>query len=206
MPLWLTRDDVKKLLDMPSAIEAVGEAYRLIYEGEAELPVRANVPVARHDGSLMSMPAYLGGEMDALGAKLISFYGTNPTRRGLPAIQGNVVLFDGSNGALLALMDAGYLTAMRTGASGGVAARYLARENARTLTIFGSGVQAPYQVEAALCEREHRARFCRIPNAGERGRTGGKVERNVRRLGSSDGRCQDGSRDGRHSCHGHKRV
>ncbi len=138
---------------MPAAIEAVGEAFRLIYQGEAELPVRANIPVARHDGSLMSMPAYLGGEMDALGAKLISFYGTNPTRRGLPAIQGNVVLFDGRDGALLALMDAGYLTAMRTGASGGVAARYLAREDARTLTIFGSGVQAPYQVEAVLCER-----------------------------------------------------
>jgi len=138
---------------MPSAIEAVREAFRLIYEGEAELPVRANIPVARHEGSLMSMPAYLGGEMDALGAKLISFYGTNPTRRGLPAIQGNVVLFDGRTGALLALMDAGYLTAMRTGASGGVATRYLAKEDARTLTIFGSGVQSPYQVEAALCER-----------------------------------------------------
>ncbi len=153
MPLWLTRNDVENLLDMPAAIEAVGEAFRLIYQGEAELPVRANIPVARHDGSLMSMPAYLGGEMDALGAKLISFYGTNPTRRGLPAIQGNVVLFDGRDGALLALMDAGFLTAMRTGASGGVAARYLAREDARTLTIFGSGVQAPYQVEAVLCER-----------------------------------------------------
>ncbi len=138
---------------MPSAIEAVGQAFQLIYEGEAELPVRANISVSRHEGSLMSMPAYLGGEMDALGAKLISFYGTNPTRRGLPAIQGNVVLFDGRTGALLALMDAGYLTAMRTGASGGVAARYLAKEDARTLTIFGSGVQAPYQVEAALCER-----------------------------------------------------
>ena len=153
MPLWLTRSEVENLLDMPGAIEAVAEAYRLIYQGDAELPVRANIPVAPHDGSLMSMPAYLGGDMDALGAKLISFYGTNPTRRGLPAIQGNVVLFDGRNGALLALMDAGYLTAMRTGASGGVAARYLAREDARTLTIFGSGVQAPYQVEAALCER-----------------------------------------------------
>lgn len=153
MPLWLTRNDVEKLLDMPSAIEAVGQAFQLIYEGEAELPVRANISVSRHEGSLMSMPAYLGGEMDALGAKLISFYGTNPTRRGLPAIQGNVVLFDGRTGALLALMDAGYLTAMRTGASGGVAARYLAKEDARTLTIFGSGVQAPYQVEAALCER-----------------------------------------------------
>lgn len=153
MPHWLTRNDVENLLDMPAAIEAVAEAYRLIYLGKAELPVRANIPVAPHDGSLMSMPAYLGGNMDALGAKLISFYGTNPTRRGLPAIQGNVVLFDGRDGALLALMDAGYLTAMRTGASGGVAARYLAREKARTLTIFGSGVQAPYQVEAVLCER-----------------------------------------------------
>ena len=153
MPLWLTRSDVEKLLDMPAAIEAVAEAYRLVYQRDAELPVRANIPVAPHDGSLMSMPAYLGGDMDALGAKLISFYGTNPKRRGLPAIQGNVVLFDGRDGALLALMDAGYLTAMRTGASGGVAARYLAREDARTLTIFGSGVQAPYQVEAALCEQ-----------------------------------------------------
>lgn len=153
MPLWLTRSDVERLLDMPTAIEAVAEAYRLIYQGDAELPVRANIPVAPHDGSLMSMPAYLGGEMDALGAKLISFYGTNPTRRGLPAIQGNVVLFDGRDGALLSLMDAGFLTAMRTGASGGVAARYLARQDARTLTIFGSGVQAPYQVEAVLCER-----------------------------------------------------
>ncbi|MDE0140943.1 MAG: hypothetical protein OXI80_09800 [Caldilineaceae bacterium] len=153
MPLWLTRNDVECLLDMPAAIEAVAEAYRLIYRGDAELPVRSNIPVAPHDGSLMTMPAYLGGEMDALGAKLISFYGTNPARRGLPAIQGNVVLFDGRDGSLLALMDAGYLTAMRTGASGGVAVRYLAREDARTLTIFGSGVQAPYQVEAALCER-----------------------------------------------------
>ena len=153
MPLWLTRSDVEELLDMPTAIEAVAEAFRLIYRGEAELPVRSNIPVDPHDGSLMTMPAYLGGELDALGAKLISFYGTNPTRRGLPAIQGNVVLFDGRDGALLALMDAGYLTAMRTGASGGVAARYLAREDARTLTIFGSGVQAPYQMEAALCER-----------------------------------------------------
>ncbi len=154
MPLWLARRDVEGLLDMPAAIEAVAEAYRLDYLGEAELPVRTNIPVTRHEGSLMSMPAYLGGEMDALGAKLISFYGTNPSMRGLPAVQGNVMLFDGRNGALLALMDAGFLTAMRTGASGGVAARYLAREDARTLTIFGSGAAAPYQVEAAVCERE----------------------------------------------------
>ena len=153
MPLWLTRNDVESLLDMPAAIQAVADAYRLIYQGEAELPVRSNIPVARHDGSLMTMPAYLGGEVDALGAKLITFYGSNPAQRNLPAIQGKVVLFDPETGAMQAIIEAGLLTAMRTGAAGGVAARYLARKEARTLTIFGSGAQAPFQVEAVLCER-----------------------------------------------------
>ena len=153
MPLWLTRSDVESLLDMPAAIEAVADAYRLIYLGQAELPVRSNIPVARHAGSLMTMPAYLGGDVDALGAKLITFYDTNPAQRNLPTIQGKIVLFDPETGALQALIEAGLLTAMRTGAAGGVAARYLARADARTLTIFGSGAQAPYQVEAVLCER-----------------------------------------------------
>ena len=153
MPLWLTRSDVESLLDMPAAIEAVADAYRLIYLGQAELPVRSNIPVARYAGSLMTMPAYLGGDVDALGAKLITFYDTNPAQRNLPAIQGKIVLFDPETGALQAFIEAGLLTAMRTGAAGGVAARYLARADARTLTIFGSGAQAPYQVEAVLCER-----------------------------------------------------
>ena len=153
MPLWLARRDVESLLDMPAAIEAVADAYRLIHLGQVELPVRSNIPVARHAGSLMTMPAYLGGDVDALGAKLITLYDTNPAQRNLPAIQGKIVLFDPETGALQAFIEAGLLTAMRTGAAGGVAARYLARADARTLTIFGSGAQAPYQVEAVLCER-----------------------------------------------------
>ena len=153
MPHWITNDDAKVLLDMPAAIDAVADAYRLIYLGEAELPVRSNIPVASHDGSLMTMPAYLGGDVNALGAKLISFYGNNPGERGLPAIQGKIVLFDPETGGLQAFIDAELVTAMRTGAAGGVAARYLARADARTLTIFGSGAQAPFQVEAVICER-----------------------------------------------------
>ncbi len=153
MPLWLTRSDVQELVDMPAAIDAVGDAYRSIYLGEAESPVRSNIPVEAHSGSLMTMPAYLGGDIDALGAKLISFYGANPGERGLPAIQGKVVLFDPETGGLRAFIDAELVTAMRTGAAGGVAARYLARAGARTLTIFGSGAQAPFQVEAVICER-----------------------------------------------------
>ena len=72
------------------------------------------------------MPAYVGGSIDALGVKLITLYGNNPQNRNLPAIQGNFVLFDPQDGRLLAVMEAGLMTAMRTGAAGGVAARYLA--------------------------------------------------------------------------------
>ena len=153
MSLWLTRKDVKELLDMPAAIEAVADAFRLLYEGRTELPLRTNMPVMPYDGSLLAMPAFVGGHVNGLGVKLITLFGANPGQRGLPAIQGNFVLFDPQSGQLQAVMEAGYLTAMRTGAAGGVGTRYLARKDARTLTIFGSGMQAPYQVEAVLCER-----------------------------------------------------
>ena len=206
MPLWLTRSDVESLLDMPAAIEAVADAYRLIYLGQAELPVRSNIPVARHAGSLMTMPAYLGGDVDALGAKLITFYDTNPAQRNLPAIQGKIVLFDPETGALQAFIEAGLLTAMRTGAAGGVAARYLARADARTLTIFGSGAQAPYQVEAVLCERAIERVLVLSPptfSCRDAGRPAGAA---LRHQGGGRDRGGGGREGSRYSGHGHQRV
>lgn len=153
MALWLTRADVRAVLRMADAIHAVAEAFRLLSAGETVLPLRTNMPVVPHAGSLLTMPAYVGGSSDSLGVKLITLYGDNPRKANLPAIQGNFVLFDPQNGRLLAVMEAGLMTAIRTGASGGVAARYLARPDATTVTIFGSGAQAPYQLEAVICER-----------------------------------------------------
>jgi len=153
MPLWLTRSDVGSLLTMPDAIDAVAEAFRLLSAGKTALPLRTNMAVSRHNGSLLAMPAYMGGETDSLGVKLITLYGDNPHNHNLPAIQGNFVLFDPVDGRLLAVMEAGQMTAIRTGASGGVAARYLARSDASVATIFGSGAQAPHQLEAVICER-----------------------------------------------------
>ncbi len=153
MALWLTRADVRSVLTMADAIDAVAAAFRLLSAGQAILPLRTNVPVTPHRGSLLAMPAYLGDNIDGLGVKLITFYGDNPQTFNRPAIQGNFVLFDAQNGRLLAVMEAGLMTAIRTGASGGVAARYLARPDAAVVTIFGSGAQAPHQLEAVLCER-----------------------------------------------------
>lgn len=153
MPLWLTRSDVGSLLPMADAINAVADSFRLLSAGQTALPLRTNMPVMPHNGSLLAMPAYVGGSIDALGVKLITLYGNNPQKRNLPAIQGNFVLFDPQNGRLLAVMEAGLMTAIRTGAAGGVAARYLAAPDAAVVTIFGSGAQSSHQLEAVICER-----------------------------------------------------
>jgi ornithine cyclodeaminase/alanine dehydrogenase len=86
--------------------------------------------------------------MDALGMKLVSAYPDNPTKYNLPTILGTVLLNDPRTGALLSIMDGAWITAMRTGAVSGVATRYLAREDARTVGIFGTGVQARTQLMA----------------------------------------------------------
>lgn len=153
MALWLTRADVRSVLTMPDAIDAVAAAFRLLSAGQTVLPLRTNMPVTRHNGSLLAMPAYVEGNIDALGVKLITLYGDNPRHFNLPAIQGNFVLFDPQDGRLLAVMEAGLMTAIRTGAAGGVATRYLAPPDAAVVTIFGSGAQAPHQLEAVMCER-----------------------------------------------------
>ncbi|MBX3053282.1 MAG: ornithine cyclodeaminase family protein [Caldilineaceae bacterium] len=156
MALWLTRADVAAVLSMADAIEAVSQAFRLLSAGAATLPLRTNMAVTPHNGSLLTMPAHLGGGLGGiggLGVKLITLYSDNPGNCNLPAIQGNFVLFDPTNGRLLAVMEAGLMTAIRTGAAGGVAARHLARPDAAVATIFGSGAQAPHQLEAVICER-----------------------------------------------------
>ena len=112
----------------------------LSLQGQGEGYVRA------FGGDPLSAP----GEQVALGVKALTIFGRNPAEHGIPAIAALVLLFDATDGLPLALMDGGWLTALRTGAGSGVATRLLAREDARTLAVFGAGVQAPEQV-AAVC-------------------------------------------------------
>jgi ornithine cyclodeaminase/alanine dehydrogenase-like protein (mu-crystallin family) len=85
-------------------------------------------------------------EPPALGAKIVSVFRDNPSR-GLPTVTSVYVLSDYATGAPLALMDGGYLTGIRTAAGSAVATRLLARDDARTLGVFGTGVQARFHVE-----------------------------------------------------------
>jgi ornithine cyclodeaminase/alanine dehydrogenase-like protein (mu-crystallin family) len=85
-------------------------------------------------------------EPPALGAKIVSVFRDNPSR-GLPTVTSMYVLSDYATGAPLALMDGGYLTGIRTAAGSAVATRALARADARSLGVFGTGVQARFHVE-----------------------------------------------------------
>jgi ornithine cyclodeaminase/alanine dehydrogenase-like protein (mu-crystallin family) len=85
-------------------------------------------------------------EPRALGAKIVSVFRGNPAR-GLPTVTSMYVLSDYETGAPLAIMDGSYLTAIRTAAGSAVATRLLARDDAHTLGVFGTGVQARFHVE-----------------------------------------------------------
>jgi ornithine cyclodeaminase/alanine dehydrogenase-like protein (mu-crystallin family) len=86
-------------------------------------------------------------------AKVIANFPGNPSRFGLPTVQGVVALFDAANGVLLALMDSMEITSLRTAAATAVAARYLARTDARTLALLGCGIQGRSHLRALGCVR-----------------------------------------------------
>ena len=150
MPLLLTRRDVESVLTMKEAIAAVEEGFKQLALGKVTMPQRSAIRIPEEGGLHLTMPAHVGGDasgsLGALAVKVVTVYPQNPKRFGLPTIIGTLLLNDPRSGALLAIMDAGWLTAMRTGAASGVATKYLAREDARTVGLFGAGVQARTQL------------------------------------------------------------
>jgi len=153
MPLLLTRKDVESLLTMEATIEAVAGAFRQLALGNAVMPQRTVIRPPDHHGIHLGMPAYIGGDVGALGLKIVTVYHDNPAKHNLPTTIGVLLLNDPATGAPLAIMDASFLTAMRTGAVSGVATRYLAREQAENVAIFGAGIQARTQLIAVCAVR-----------------------------------------------------
>lgn len=165
--LILTRADVESLLTMPAAIDAVEEGFRRLAAGEVVLPQRVATPVEPHAGLHLSMPVFVEGEPGTLAVKIVTVYGQNPARYGLPTIQGVILLHDARTGQPLALIDAEHLTAMRTGAASGVATKYLARPDAEVVTLFGAGAQAGPQLEAVCAVRPIRQVYVVTQSGGK---------------------------------------
>lgn len=148
MTLILNKENVVSLLDMQDCINAVEKAFAELANGTAVLPLRINI--IPPDGLALYMPAYLK-EMNALACKVVTVYKNNPAKFNIPTTIGKLLLQNPETGEVICIMDAGYLTAVRTGAASGVAVKYLARKNSNTTGIFGAGVQAKMQLWAVGC-------------------------------------------------------
>jgi ornithine cyclodeaminase len=134
--LVLSRAEVEELLDLDELTDALARAHVELSAGAASMPPRI-AAFAGDAGLLGAMPAYLPSA--GLGCKLVSLFPGNVDR---PTHQAEIVVFDPENGSPVALMDGTYITAMRTAAAAALAARTLAREDARVLAILGTGVQS----------------------------------------------------------------
>ncbi|HWO97734.1 MAG TPA: ornithine cyclodeaminase family protein, partial [Bacillus sp. (in: firmicutes)] len=91
--------------------------------------------------SFNAMPAYIGQDMDISGIKWVCGFEGNRAK-GLPYISGTILLNDPRTGELLAIMDGSYITDYRTGAATGVAVKYLAKKEAKSVGMIGTGIQA----------------------------------------------------------------
>lgn len=142
---YLSASDIRQALSYQEMMDAVEEAFLLFAQGQCAMADRA--ALTQGSTTLAIMPCFAGGYA---ATKLIASSPDNPAR-GLPALYGTVLLSQGDTGQPVALLEGNTLTALRTGAIGGLAARHLAREDAQTAGLVGCGVQGLHQL-CFLCQ------------------------------------------------------
>ncbi len=138
-------EELRARLPMVAAVDALQDAFRTLDPTGGPLRTHVETP----QGSLLLMPAF--GEA-GVGVKLVSLSPANPAR-GLPFIHASYVLFDAETQAPQSVLDGSALTALRTAAVSGLATRFLSRQDAHRLVIFGAGVQARSHLEAMCAVR-----------------------------------------------------
>ncbi|RKL64679.1 ornithine cyclodeaminase [Salipaludibacillus neizhouensis] len=142
-------------LDMKGTLIAIQKSFELHGQGDVVQPSK---PVIRWGGPeteetrgrIMTMPSYLGGDLDVAGMKWIPSMPENPKKIGQPRASAIIILTDPNNGFPLAIMDGTIVSAMRTGAATGIAAKYLANPNSKVVGIIGAGVQSRTQLMAIV--------------------------------------------------------
>ena len=143
MTLWLSDADVRLAVDMGRMVETIEKVLLEEHEGSITMPPRVNL--MRGDTFLRLMPAYLQ-DSGLMGYK--TFHGS--MAKGVRYL---IVLIRESDGEILALVDAAYLTAARTGATSGVATRYLAPRGPAVVGLIGSGLEAQTNLAAVAAVR-----------------------------------------------------
>ena len=142
----LTEADLRDLVPLDNAaVDCIEQGFTTLAGGRVVMPPIMSLFVPDHNGEVCVKSAYVPG-VDSFAVKMSPGFFDNP-KLGLPSTSGLLVLFSSTTGQLEALLlDNGYLTDVRTAAAGAVAARHLARADAKNVCIIGAGVQAKLQL------------------------------------------------------------
>jgi ornithine cyclodeaminase len=145
----LRESEIRGLLDMDETIEAVARAFAATAAGDVVLPGVINLDLDQFKGEVHVKSAYIKGARHYV-IKVASGFYLNPGL-GLPSGNGMMLIFEARTGRLEGLLlDNGFITEMRTGAAGAVAARCLAGTRLRKAAFIGAGSQARYQLRALM--------------------------------------------------------
>jgi len=147
---YINNNRAKELINMKEAISIMEKTFIDMAENKATQVLRRGLPL--YDNNIFGiMPAYLN-DQGVFGAKLITVFPNNSLDH-KPSHQGYIMLFDDKNGDAKGIIDASYITGIRTAAVSAVATQYLSNKNAKILTLIGCGVQAESHMEAMLAVR-----------------------------------------------------
>ncbi|AXV37744.1 MAG: alanine dehydrogenase [Methanobacteriaceae archaeon] len=158
----LKQSEIKKMAKMDEIIESVETGYLEHARRRVQMPAKKYLYYRKHNGDLRIMPCYLRN-MDQSGVKNVNVHPDNPQNHGLPTVMGLIELVEPKTGFPVALMDGTWITNMRTGAAGGIATKYLARDNSETIGLVGAGKQAETQIMALneVMDIKNAKVFCR---------------------------------------------
>lgn len=143
--LLLTDAEVKSLLSMPEVMEAVELAFKEKGLGRVQMPAKIYLYYRKYGGDLRTMPSYLEG-LDISAVKIVNVHPDNPSKNKIPTVMAIIILIDPSTGMPYSIMGGTTVTDMRTGAAGGIAAKYLARKNSKIVGFVGAGAQSRTQL------------------------------------------------------------
>lgn len=147
----LSDSDIRELLPMEVCIGLMEEALQAASKDEIVVPLRKGIPFPDKTGVFGLMPA-LSKDPQASCVKVVNVTSANHGK-GYDSHLGVILYFEGEYGQLRTILDASSITALRTAAASGFATKLLAREDARVLAMFGSGVQAREHVDAVVAVR-----------------------------------------------------
>lgn len=144
----LNDEVIKSILDIKSTVECVEKAYVLKAKHQARLFSMISEEIIEGKAEMDIKSGMLDGD-NVFGMKLVSWFGDN-AKQGLPAITGLTMIFDLVHGFPKGVLNASYMTGMRTGAAGAIGIKYLARPDPSVLSVVGTGRMAIFQVAATL--------------------------------------------------------